>query len=87
MRWRFTVNHSGKGTRSHHYSWPAEAWKAYDAAITALEADGFVRRGMESVRSAQAPRSDSSADATHVTVQLDRTDAAPTAADQVGDPA
>ena len=48
MGWRLTVNRLGDGTSSHEYLWPAEAWEAYDAAIIALEADGFAQaRGGE----------------------------------------
>ena len=62
----------GGVTRSHQYSWPAEAWEAYDAAIAALEADGFVRRGMESVRYGASATQRLVGDASEVTVQLDR---------------
>lgn len=72
MRWRLTVNYSDGVTRSHQYSWPAEAWEAYDAAIAALEADGFVRRGMECVRYGASATQRLVGDASEVTVHLDR---------------
>ncbi len=81
MRWRLTVNHSGVGTTSHKYSWPAEAWEAYDAAIAALEADGFVRSGVESVRYGVSAMQRLIRDASEVTVHVERTDVS-LAADQ-----
>ena len=75
MRWRLTVNHSDGVTRSHQYPWPADAWEAYDAAITALEADGFVRRGMEIVRYGVSATQRLVRNTSEVTVQLERTDA------------
>ena len=64
----------GDGTSSHKYLWPAEAWEAYDAAITALEADGFVRHGVESVSYGVSAMQRLVRDSSEVTVKLDRTD-------------
>ena len=74
MRWRLTVNSSGDGTSSREYLWPAEAWGAYDATITALEADGFVRRGVESVCYGVSAMQRLVRDSSEVTMKIERTD-------------
>ena len=84
MGWRLTVNSSGEGTSSHEYLWPAEAWEGYDAAIIALEADGFVRRGVESVWYGLSAMQRLVRDSSEVTVMLERTDVFTAALQQVG---
>lgn len=44
MGWRHTVNSSRDGTSSREYLWPADAWEAYNATITALEATSSEQR-------------------------------------------
>ena len=84
MGWRLTVNRLGDGTSSHEYLWPAEAWEAYDAAIIALEADGFARRGVESVSYGVSAMQRLVRDSSEMTVKLDRTDVSTPALQKVG---